>query len=473
MAGDSVLTHHKNPSRDGLYVQPTLTKAAVTATFNQDPGFMPSLPDVNDAVYAQPLFVDGGVGGKDLVIVVTEANNVYAFDGTTGATVWKTNLGAPVPLAMMGCGNIDPFGVTGTPVIDLPSRTLFVTALVLPAGSQKHEIFALSIDTGMIQAGWPVDVGAVAKSGTTTFDVTTHGSRGALALLNGVIYAPFGGLYGDCGTYNGWVLSVPIAKPAQVQSWATMANGGGIWAAGGVSTDGTDLFVATGNTIGTNTWAGGDAVIRLSPGATFGMTAYFAPTNWLALDNADLDMGTAPVIFDLAGSTPSKLAIVFGKDGNAYLLDRTNLGSVSSPVAMLGVASDVILGAPAVYATPTATYVAFRGPGTQCTTGGGGDLTTIKVVPGSPPTLAPSWCGTSGSGSPMVTTSDGHADAIVWQMGAEGSGQLDGFDGDTGAPIQYPGANAMIPNMRRFNTAIAAKGKIYVAADGAVVAYKL
>ncbi len=476
MPGDSVLTHHKNPSRDGLYVEPTLTKSAVASGLDQDTGFKPSLPDPNDTVYAQPLFVDGGAGGMDLVIVATEANNVYAFDAATGATAWSTNLGTPVPLSMMNCGNIDPFGVTGTPVIDFASRTLFVSALVVPTGgsSPKHEIFALSIDTGALaKNGWPVDVEAVAMSGGHGFTPGTQGNRGALTLLNGTLYAPFGGLYGDCNPYYGWVLSVPIGNPGQVQSWATAAKGGGVWSPGGISTDGTNLFVGTGNTFTGNTWGGGDALIRLSPGASFGMTAYFAPTNWKSLDNADLDMGTAPIVFDLAGSTPSKLAIMFGKDGNAYLVDRENLGSVSAPLALLHVASNEVITAPALYTTATATYVAFRAAGSQCTTGGGGDLTTIKVVPGSPPTLAHSWCGTSGSGSPMVTTSDGKNDAIVWEMGAEGSNHLDAFDGDTGAPINYPGSKVNIPNMRRFNTSIAAKGKIYVAADNAVVAFKL
>ncbi len=477
MPGDSVLTHHKNPSRDGVYTEAALTKAAVSGGLNQDASFSASLPDPNDAVYAQPLFVDGGAGGTDLVIVATEGNNVYAFDATTGATLWKTNLGAPVPLSMMNCGNIDPFGVTGTPAIDFASRTLFVTALVLPAGAttQKHEIFAIDIDTGAPRSGWPVDVGAVAKMGNITFTVGTQGSRGALALLNGTLYAPFGGLYGDCNPYHGWVLAVSISDPTQVKSWATALQGGGVWSMGGVSFDGTDLYVATGNTFGgNNKWGGGDATIRLGTGAAFGTPlSYFAPTNWTALDNEDLDMGTAPVVFDLPGSKPGSLALTFGKDGNAYLLDRANLGGVGTALQTLSVATAEIITAPALYTTATATYVAMRANGKLCTGGGGSTLTTLKIVPGSPPSLAASWCANGGAGSPMVTTSDGTADAIVWTLGAEGSNHLEGFDGDTGATIAFPGSNTNIPNMRRFNTPIAAKGRIYVPADNAVVAFTL
>jgi PQQ-like domain len=486
MPGDSVLTHHKNPTRDGVYIEAALTKAAVTAGLDKDASFSASLPDPNDAVYAQPLFIDGGTTGPDLVIVVTEANNAYALDAATGAVAWTTNVGTPVPLSMMSCGNIDPFGVTGTPVIDFASRTLFFDALVLAGGKPTHEIFALSIDTGAQVSGWPVVVNKVAKSGGVSFTDTQQGERGAPLVVNGTLYVPFGGLYGDCNPYHGWVVAVSIADPTKVQSWATALQGGGIWSPGGLSTDGTYLYASTGNTFnaqkvnGTFVWGGGDAFLRFGTGAAFaGGPAYFAPTNWPNLDNGDLDMGTAPVIFDLPGSTPSHLAIMFGKDGNAYLLDPANPGSVGGALGATGsnyftlhVASNEIISAPVVYTTATATYISVKGNGSLCTSGQGGDLTTLKVVPGSPPSLAGSWCATTGIGSPMVTTSDGHGDAIVWSTGAEGDGHLHGFDGDTGAAIAFPGSNVNIPNMRRYNTPIAAKGRIFVAADNAVVAFK-
>jgi hypothetical protein len=488
--GDSVLTHHKNPSRDGLYVQPMLTRAAI-GTLHVDPNFTATLPAANDAVYAQPLFVDGN-GGQDLLVVATEADNVYALDAATGAQVWVKNLGTPLPLSDALCGNIDPLGITGTPVIDLASRTIFLDALTVGTAdggtTPHHQIFALSIDTGNIRAGWPIDAGSVAKSGGTTFSAAPQGQRGALALLGGQLYVPYGGLYGDCGSYHGWVVDVSIANPTSVQSWATTALGGGAWTPGGVSTDGTSLYVSTGNTFGTSgtAWGGGDALIRLSTAPA--MTAYFAPKNWFFLDNEDEDMGTAPVVFDLPGSTPGHLAVIFGKDGNAYLLDRNNLGGVGSALgantsacsptnniacATLPVATAQIISAPALYTTATATYVAFRGNGSLCTGGTTGSLTTLKIVPGSPPALAASWCATTGTGSPMVTTSNGTADPIVWDLGAETDGHLSAFDGDTGAPISFTGSAATIAGMRRYNTPIAAKGRIYVAATGKVVAFTL
>ncbi|HEX4475199.1 MAG TPA: PQQ-binding-like beta-propeller repeat protein [Polyangiaceae bacterium] len=482
--GESVLMHHKNPNRDGVYVEPALTRTAV-ANLDQDMAFRPTFG--SEAVYAQPLFVDGMGSGKDLVFVATESNDVYAFDASNGAQIWKTPLGAPTPMSMMSCGNIDPFGVTGTSVIDLASRTLFVDGLVLPPGdgAQKHMIFALSIDTGEVRPGWPVDVAAKVGTSAVPFLATTTGQRGALALVGDTLYVPYGGLYGDCGTYNGRVVAVSISDPTQVNSWATSANAGGIWAPAGVSSDGAYVYVATGNTENTkrsgatNVWGGGDALVRLGLGAAFTSTpAYFAPTNWHDLDDADLDMGTAPIPFDLVGSTPTHLALVLGKDGNAYLVDRDNLtgvgkalGASGNSAATLNVSSNVIISAPVLYTTATATYVSFKGQSPKCSKGA--SLATYKITPGSPPTLSFAWCAGNGGGSPMVTTSDGTRDVIVWFPDADGSGQLEAFDGDTGDAIPYAGSKVGIANVRRFNAPIAAKGKIYVAADGGITAFTL
>ena len=497
LPGESVLMHHKNPSRDGMYVEPTLTKSAIGG-LKQDTNFDPVLTNAGE-IYAQPLFVDGGAGGTDLVIVATESNNVYALDAVTGAQAWMVNLGTPLPLAQAMCGNLDLYGVTGTPAIDLDSRRLFVDAVVIPSGNAAiptHMIFALSIDTGAVAAGWPIDVTVASMTTTTAFTPATTGQRGALTIADGFLYVPFGGLFGDCGTYNGGVLGVSISDPTMIQTWRTAYNGGGLWAPGGLASESIYIYGATGNTCmpkaGINGcppgkpgdsqgWGGGEGLVRFgTAGAFVGAPAYFAPTNWPSLDGFDQDMAAGPVLFNLAGSTPGQLAIQLGKDGNAYLLDRTNLTGVGSAIGGSGTtywsfhaATNEIISSPVVYGTPTATYVAFKGNGAACTGGTSGSLTALRVVPGSPPSLAASWCAPAGTGSPMVTTSDGTNDAIVWVPGAESGNKLQAFDGDTGASITFIGGSLTIPNMRRYNAPIAAKGRIFVAADNALVAFTL
>lgn len=470
----SVLQYHNGARRDGVYVDSTLTKASA-ATFHTDPAFK---AEIHGAIYAQLLYVAGGAKGKDIIIAVTEENNVAALDAGTGKTVWSRNLGAPVPLRNLPCGNINPLGITGTPVIDMASRRIFLDAMTTPDRgiTRKHLVFALSIEDGSTLSGWPVDVSATVTSGNTAFDSSVQNQRGALAFVKGKVYVSYGGHYGDCGRYHGWLVGIPADKPNAPKAWATGAPGGGSWAPGGVASENGVIFISTGNTFGITAWAGGNALLRFGPGPVFSGKAadYFTPGNWKELDEDDLDLGsTGPIILDMPGSRPSKLLVALGKDGKIYLVDRANLGGVGNQVAVAEVAANAIIGAAAVYTTLLGTYVVFKGNGRHCPAGRSGDLTAVRIVPGAPPTVRTAWCAKqNGKGSPMVTTTDGHAEAIVWSVGAEGDNRLHGFDGDTGQIVYAGGGPAdVIGPVRRYQTPILAGGRIFIAADNAVKAF--
>ncbi|HEY6002588.1 MAG TPA: hypothetical protein VIV57_06915 [Anaeromyxobacter sp.] len=471
--GGSVLEHHGGPQRLGLYVDSTLTKASA-ATFHVDSSFQAS---VAGAVYAQPLFFSGGPGGKDVVIVATEQNVVAALDAATGAAIWTRNVGAPVPLASLPCGNIDPMGITGTPVIDEAARRIYLDAMTTPDGgtTKKHLVFALSIDTGATIAGWPVDVSALVSFNGTAFDSSVQGQRAALALVGGTLYVPYGGHWGDCGAYRGWLVGIPTANPAAAAAWATGARGGGIWGPSGVASDGTSLFLATGNTFGVPTWQGGEALIRFAAGPTFsGLAAdYFAPGNWVSLDASDTDLGgTGALVVDVPGASPSALLVGLGKDGKIYLAHRASLGGIGGQVAVAQVSSSAIINAAASYTTAQGTYVVFKGPGFSCPVGQSGELTAVRITATTPPAVVTAWCAKqNGQGSPMVTTTDGSAQAIVWSVGAEGDQRLHGFDGDTGQVVfAGGGAGDTLGSVRRMSTPMLAKGRIFVGADGTVKA---
>ena len=425
---------------------------------------------ISGNVYAQPLYIEGGPGGKAMIIAVTESNNVYALDAADGSVIWQRNVGPPVPLANLPCGDIDPLGITGTPVVDLPSRTLLFDAMTTPDSgtTKKHLIYSMNVDTGTTNSGWPVDVNATATSGSTVFTSVTQNERGALAVLSGNVYVPYGGHAGDCGIYYGWLVGVPLDNPANVMAWATPARGGGTWAVGGVASDGVNPFIATGNTFGASVWSGGEAIIRFQPGPVFsGLTNdYWSPTNWMRLDTNDTDLGgSGALIVDVPGATPSQLVVSLGKDGNAYLLNRTNLGGVSVPVAQAHVSSSAIIQAAATYRTALGTYVVFCGNTTE--------LSAFRISATNPPTITSVWTvSQSGRGSPFVTSTDGTNNAIVWGIGSEGDQRLHGFDGDTGAVVfSGGGANELMAGTRRFNTGIAARGRIYVANDSKVYAF--
>ncbi len=466
-ANASVLRHHRNAARDGQYVDASLTREAAVR-MHVDPSFAPR---VHGPTYAQLLY--WADGRRDLVIAATEQNQVSAFDAATGAAVWQRTIGPPVPRRELPCGNIDPLGITGTPVIDPASRTLFVAAMTTDRSTTKrHVVAALSVEDGAMKPRWPVDVSSV-SSGPARFGAATQNQRGALAVLDDTVYVPYGGHFGDCGDYHGWVVGVPIAKPGSPRGWATRARGGGIWAPSGVASDGRSLYVATGNTDGARTWSHGEAIIRLGPGPTFSdrPADFFAPANWLALDDADRDLGgSGPVLIHVDGAKPADLVVALGKDGFAYLVDRDDMGGIGHAVAAAKVSDSPIINAATAYTTARGTYVAFRG---ACAGVPSGNLGAIRIGAGSPPTITRAWCAAQhGSGSPIATTTDGRANPIVWSVGAEGDNRLRGFDGDTGQVVFGGGGAAdAMSFVRRFQTPIVAKGRILVATDDRIFAF--
>ena len=455
----NVTQHHNNPSRDGLFIDPAFTAAAAAAV-TRDTSFSGT---ISGNVYAQPLYIENGPGGVAMVIAVTESNNVYALNAATGSIIWQRNVGTPITSGLP-CGNINPLGITGTPIVDLASRSLFFDAETTPtAGTFKHLIYSLNVDTGAINTGWPVDVNATVSG----FDSSVQSERAALGIVGNILYVPYGGRFGDCGSYRGRLVGVPMNNPASVTAWATTATGGGVWGPGGVASDGTNPFVTTGNTFSTGgTWRGGEAVIRLQPGPVFSgsTTDYWAPTNWQSLDSSDTDLGgSGPIIVDVPGATPSALVVAIGKDHNAYLLNRNNLGGVSAPLAQASFSISPIIGAAATYRTSMGTYVVLR-PTT-------GTLTAFRITATNPPTIATGWSiSSSGRTSPFVTSTDGTNNVIVWAAGSDQ--RLRGYNGDTGAVVfAGGGANELMAGTRTFNTGIAARGRIYYATDNKVYAF--
>lgn len=462
----NVTQHHNHASRDGLYIEPAFIPSAA-ANLKRDLTFNGS---ISGNVYAQPLYVENGPGGRSLVIAVTESNNVYALDAGDGTIVWQRHVGQPVPQANLPCGNINPLGITGTPIIDLPTRTLFLDAMTTPdnGATKKHLLFALNVDTGSTESGWPVDLDLTAHSGTNLFTSVTQNERGALAIAGGNLYVPYAGHAGDCNVYYGWLVSVPLNNPTSVTAWSTLARGGGAWGVGGPASDGASVYLTTGNTFNATGWSGGEALLRFNAGPLSAPADYWAPVNWLSLDNADLDIGgSGPVVLDVPGATPSQLALALGKDGNAYLLNRSNLGNVGAPVTQASVSAGNIVQAAAVYQTASGTYVVF--------TAISGLLTSLRIGASNPPTITTAWSANqNGRGSAFVTSTDGANNVIVWGIGSEGDQRLHAFNGDTGAVVYSGGAsNELMAGTHHFNTAIAARGRIYVANDNKVYAFSV
>ena len=458
----NVTQKNNNPSRDGHYIDAAFTPDNAT-NLARDLNFNGA---ITGNVHAQPLYIEGGPKGP-MVIVVTASNNVYALNATTGAVIWsRTDIG-PAVTSGLPCGNENPVGIIGTPVVDLASRSLFFDALI--SGTPiKHFIYSLNVDTGTTRTGWPVDV----NNAGIGFTSLAQEDRGALAVVNGIVYVPYSGYFGDCSTYHGWVVGVHIDNPSIVGGWATAAEGGGIWGHSGVASDGTNMFVITGNTFTSqgDPWSGGEAIVRLQAGPIFtgNPTDFWAPANWFNLDQGDTDLGgCSAILIDVPNATPSHLVLALGKDGNAYLVNRDNLGGVAGPVVSAGVDGTLRGQSSATYTTAQGTYFVFRAGGSQ--------IKAYKVTATNPPAIVSAWnVSQSGEGSPWVTTTDGTNNAIVWVVGAEGDNRLHGYDGDTGDPIFTGGGNnELMSGTRKWNSGMVARGSIYVANDNKVYKFKL
>src|SRR6266480_257391 len=210
----NVTQEHNNLSRDGLYIDSAFT-AANAANLTRDLNFNGT---ISGNVYAQPLYIEGGPNGA-MVIAVTESNNVYALDADDGSIIWQRNLG-PAVLSGLPCGNITPLGINRTPVVDLASRSLFLDAMI-DGATKRHLVYSLNVDTGATNSNWPVDLNVLVPG----FTSNVQNERGGLAIVNGILYVPFSGLAGDCGTYRGWVVGIPINNPSSVMAWASNAIG--------------------------------------------------------------------------------------------------------------------------------------------------------------------------------------------------------------------------------------------------------
>jgi len=464
----SVLEHHNSPARAGVYVHPSFTRKAAAGTH-----FDFSTP-IEGVVNAQPLFLDGQGSGPDMVFVATEQNQVFAIDASTGDLIWKRVLDPPLPrqviIDVLGdCGSFDPIGIGGTPAIDELARSIYFD-LVTPDDDRyaRHLVYALSVDDGSTLAGWPVDVGKSVPG----FNGVVQNQRGALTHLNGRLYVPYGG-YTDCGDYRGWVVGISTSDTASVGAWSPDALSAGIWAQSGVASDGSSLFVATGNGSKAKEWGGGEAIIRLGEGPTFsGSPAdYFAPTDWPTLDEADQDLGGSGVIlFDLPKAKLG-LAAALGKDAKMHLADRSNLGGIGGALLEQMITVFVIITAPSTYTTELGTYVVFSGYGFVIDCPGGENVSSILINPTSPPTISTAWCADApGHGATMVTTTDGRSESIVWVVGAEWDNLLYGFNGDTGEPIAVTDGAA---DVARYTVPMAAKGRIYVAGADSLYAFTM
>ena len=466
----SVLERNKHPNRDGVFVQPTLTKAKA-ATLSADTAFNTAATFTGD-VFSSLLYMANGPNGKGTFYTVTDGNTVTAIDETTGTTVWSTPLGMAPGKTGAGCGTISPIGVISTPVIDATARVIYLAGAIGTSQTiTDHKIWALSVDDGTVKSGWPISV-SKATSGNLTFNPVVQNQRSALSLVNGTLYVAYGGHNYDCGAYHGWVIGIDTQDPTMMGAWATAGQGEAIWPAGGMASDGNGVFAVTGNsTSGVTTHMDSEELVRITGLGTRSDSWY--PTTWHTMDMNDADLSSSsPLYIQVAGATPSKMVVAIAKDGVMYLLDAGNLGGMGGQKAQFQVAGPsggegmLIHTVPASYTTSTGTYVVFStDSGGNCPASGpsGAVVMSVLIPAGAPPKPQVAWCvSASNTPGPISTTTDGTNETVVWFMN---NGKLTGVDGDMGTNI-YTSSNSCGGTVQHWTSPIAVNGHIVTSGSG-------
>ncbi len=411
------ITYHRDLSRSGVDPdQPPFV--AVRADWVS--------PTLDGEIYAQPL-----VRG-DQVLVATQGDSVYALGARDGSILWQTNLGTPIPLAELPCGNIDPVGITSTPVLDDANGVLYTVAFLQPA---HHELYALDLSTGAIRWHRPVDPPGA--------DPLVQNQRGALALSGGRVYIPYGGRLGDCGMYHGWVVAVNADGTGDLLNYRVPTDRmAGIWAPSGPAVDTAgDVFVATGNGESTTEFDHGNSVIRLSPELT--ERDFFAPANWADLSALDLDLGSVgPALL------PGGLVFQVGKEGIGYLLRASSLGGIGGEAF----AAEVCPVAGAFGGTAHAAAMIY----VPCTDG----LVALRLDAGASFSVA--WRSPSFFAGPPIVSG-----GAVWTITR--AAELVALDAATGAPV----FQTALGGVTNFATPASDGGRIFVPAGLEIAAFAL
>ena len=488
-------TSRSDSARDGANTSETLL---TPANVNKNSfGKLFSFP-VDYVVMAQPLYMPNvnipGQGTHNVVYVATEMDSVYAIDADTGAQLWYASMlngGTTASGTYLPCGNIPGFlqeGITGTPVIDPNTNTMYLVAKTLLGTTVRHHLHALDITTGNEQPGSPVLITATStskKGHVTHFKSLHQKNRPGLLLLNGVLYLGFGS--NGCNDSNsGWVLSYDAASLSQLGVFNTSPDYGltSIWQTGnglaGVDEAGNiNIFASTAEAGGSgfDVPSGGQtycmSVLKLAPDLPVYPADYFTPWNVAFLNSHDLDLSSSgPMVLpDQDGPYPHEL-VVTGKYGVAFVLNRDNLGMYSTgdsnvlqEVVLVPQDDtnpiDVMMSSPAYW-----NHTVYFGPN-------GSQIMAFPLSAGLLGTPLKTVAKYTGAHSPSISA-NGNANGILWVIG---NSQLMAFDAVSLKMLygtsQAPNGRDTMPTVGHFATQTVANGRVYVATRTSLVAYGL
>ena len=497
----SVLTHHYDVARTGANLnESTLTPANVNSNqFGKLFSFA-----VDGQLYAQPLYVPGvaipGKGTKNVVYVATEHDSVYAFDadGATVNPLWQRSFIDPA--AGITTVSDDDFqepyediapeiGITGTPVIDSSSGTLYVVAKTKEKGNFFQRLHALDISSGAEKFGGPVTIRASVPgagvrndgNGNVVLDPLINLQRAALLLLGNTVYIAFAS-HGDFDPFNGWILGYDAHSLKQVIAYSPDADGAGgsVWQSGaGPAADSSgNIYVQVANGDFDAASGGrdyGDSALKLRPsGNTFSIVDYFTPFDQQVLSDLDHDLGSGGVVLLSDQSTsPNHLLLANNKEGKLYVINRDNMGHFHAGDDSQILQTIQLAGG--IFSTPAAwqdkVYVSAVGDSLKCYRVNGGHLT-----------LASDTGQTLGyPGSTPVVSANGSSNGIVWTLQVDNqlsdAAVLHAYDANDLSYELYNSIQAgdrdTAGSLVKFTVPVVANGKVYVGGGDQLAVYGL
>jgi hypothetical protein len=491
--------------RNGLARTGDNTKETILTRANVNPeqfGKLFSLP-VDGQVYAQPLYLPSmTISGKthNVVFVATEHDSVYAFDADAGSSanqspLWQVSLtGAGETTAtvsdVLNCSSISPeVGITGTPVIDPSTNTLYVVASSARDTHIVHRLHALDVTTGIERPGSPVVItasvpgsgdGFFSSSSTVEFHPDFHKNRAGLLLLNGIVYTSWGS-YCDSLAYHGWIIAYDAKDLRRVAAFNATPNAyqGSFWmggAAPAADAEGNIYAISANGRFDANAngMNFGNSMLKLtSPGLR--LLDYFTPFNQKDLDRNDIDLGSTGAVLlpDAAGSVAHRhLMVGAGKEGCIYLIDRDRMGGFHADaddqiVQSVKGAIGPLFGGPAYFNNTLYFAAAFD---------------TLKAFSISDAHMAASPVSQSSqkfgyAGAVPAVTANGSAEGIVWALEGSFGGTLRAYDASNLAielySSQMNSSRDALGSFLPFSVPAIANGRVYVGTANALVAFGL
>jgi hypothetical protein len=234
--------------------------------------------------------------------------------------LWHVRVASPSPAYQRACGNINPLGITGTPIYSARTGDVYVVAE--HDGTVGHVLFALALHTGRIRWCRDVDLPGATPSAMQ--------QRGALAITGGRVWVSFGAQFGDCSNYKGRVVGVRLDGTGDPVVYdPSTRRQGGIWNPAGPTVDahGHLLIVsANGSSFLGDAYDHTNSVLELSFSGK--LLDSFAPANWAQNNEGDVGLGSQGVA--LVGR---RWAVLGGKSGPVYVLRQGHLGGIGGQVS--------------------------------------------------------------------------------------------------------------------------------------------